>query len=463
MNKEVLYDASVDAQMEERSTASAIRDEAHRIETPVGFLGQITGYRFKILIRDKPAFEGILSLGEMASLYKFYSAEGVGMTQREVSNTFPAYTFQEIKRLLRAFNITKASIPLAPHILETKTLEEQTELVHKNIETRLIKNVERTRKRHTEKLLKDTLVKYSDLKEQVADFKEFAGALNINACVEIQTPRVSNKKTLVVYLSDMHIGAAVSRYSLYENPFTYEEAKRRLQLILNKIIDTAASYHITNIVVCNVGDSLDGFNNETTRGGHYLPQNMTNKEQFTNYIQLMVDFFASLSTCGQFTTIQYYVVPGGNHDGDFGFFANKALEGRLYQLNASIKTVVFEKFIESFEVDGHTFILCHGKDEKDMFKNYPLVLNDKIENQIVEYLDYKKITGKIHFVKGDLHQTATTYGKRFRYKSVASFFGSSEWVHKNMGNTSAACDIDIIDGEFILETRIILNGENKNS
>lgn len=101
--------------------------------------------------------------------------------------------------------------------------------------------------------------------------------------------------------------------------------------------------------------------------------------------------------------------------------------------------------------------MCHGKDDKDMFKNMPLVINDKVENQISEYLYEKDIRGKVHFIKGDLHQSATTYAKRFRYKSVGSFFGSSEWIHKNFGNTKACCDIDVVNGENIMETRIVLN------
>ena len=173
---------------------------------------------------------------------------------------------------------------------------------------------------------------------------------------------------------------------------------------------------------------------------------------------MIAEFFADLSSCGHFSSIKYYAVEGGNHDGDFGYIANKSLEGILAILNPEIEVTIFEKYIEYFKAQGHTFVLCHGKDAKDVFKNMPLVINDKTENQINEFLDYNDIHGKnIHFVKGDLHQSATTYSKRFRYKSVASFFGSSEWIHKNFGNTRASCDMDIIDGDSILETRLVLN------
>jgi hypothetical protein len=144
-------------------------------------------------------------------------------------------------------------------------------------------------------------------------------------------------------------------------------------------------------------------------------------------------------------------------DGDFGYVANKALEGVLGIINPAIEVKIFDRYIDHFSIQGHTFILCHGKDAKDVIRNMPLTLNDKLENQITEYLDYHNLHGSISFIKGDLHQSATTYGKRFRYKSVASFFGSSEWIQKNMGNTRPACDFDIVDGDSILETRMILN------
>ena len=92
-----------------------------------------------------------------------------------------------------------------------------------------------------------------------------------------------------------------------------------------------------------------------------------------------------------------------------------------------------------------------------MFKNLPLTLDVKTENFINEYLDNKQIFGnKVVFVKGDLHQSATTYGRRFTYKSVGSLFGSSEWIHKNFGNTPACTDYSIVDGAKIIDGRIVL-------
>ena len=146
-------------------------------------------------------------------------------------------------------------------------------------------------------------------------------------------------------------------------------------------------------------------------------------------------------------------------DGDVGFMANKSLEACLMALNPEIEVSIFEQFIDYFVINNHYFVLSHGKDAKDMFRNLPLIINDKVENQINEYLDYNDIYAdrRVSFIKGDLHQTAATYAKRFRYKSVGSFFGSSEWIHKNFGNTKAVVDYDIMLDDDIFEGRILLN------
>ena len=106
----------------------------------------------------------------------------------------------------------------------------------------------------------------------------------------------------------------------------------------------------------------------------------------------------------------------------------------------------------------YTILFTHGKDDSDMKYGLPLVLNDKTENYINNYIDYHQIDTRkpIHFIKGDLHQSATQYGKRFRYKNVGSIFGSSKWIHTNFGNTKPICDIDIFEESSINEIRLFL-------
>ena len=458
MNNKVTYDATIDEQMESRSQIEYVRDETNIINTMFGPKGKITSYKYKIYVHNKPSVEGELTLKEMNDIYSQYSIYGANLTQREVSRNFQI-PFRDFRRIIKAFNITKSSAPLAPHIIEEKSIDEQEALLLQNKENVLLKRIEKKSERELQKRLDDKELELYKLKKSVTEFKEFLQEIKLDTNVRLRLPSVTDKdKAIIVYISDMHVGAEVSSTSIYNNTFNEEVARERLmEKILPYVKELTMLTKATSIIVCNVGDSLDGYNAQTTRGGHLLPQNMSNREQFRAYTQLMLLFFTDLSTCGLFSSIEYYSVSGGNHDGDFGYFANKALEGYLKILNPNIKVRIFEKFIESFTFNEHTFVVCHGKDDKDMFKNMPLVINDKVENQISEYLYEKDIRGKVHFVKGDLHQSATTYAKRFRYKSVGSFFGSSEWIHKNFGNTKACCDIDVVNGENIIETRIVLN------
>ena len=82
--------------------------------------GKISGYKFKVYRRDKTPVTGVLSREEMQTIYRLYSYYGASITQREISRHFPDYSLIDFKRILRAFNITKASGPFAPHMYVTK-------------------------------------------------------------------------------------------------------------------------------------------------------------------------------------------------------------------------------------------------------------------------------------------------------------------------------------------------------
>jgi hypothetical protein len=451
------YDASLDAKMEERSKVEHLRDSSELVEVNNKKVSKISGYKFKILVRDKNPLEGNLTREELDLICRLYVSDGTNLSQREVSRYFPLYTFQEFKKILRAFNITKASSPFAPHMLEEKTTEELIQLSLQRKENDYLKKYELQKEKLHETRYRELLKDHSELKQGIANFKEFLSTLNIEVNLDIVKPEKDTDVAIVLYLSDMHIGAEVSNYSIYDNNFNKEEVQKRMRKIIEEILRNAQTIGATKLVICNLGDSLDGYNGQTTRAGHILPQNMNNKDQYKTFISSMLYLIGNFANSGVFNEIKYYCVEGGNHDGDVGFIANQALIASLNILNPEIEAVVFEKFLDYFTLFGNTFILTHGKDAKDMFKNMPLTINDKTENQLNEFIDYVGLSGKIHVIKGDLHQSATTYAKKFRYKSVGSFFGSSEWIHKNFGNTKAVLDYDVVTPNSIFESRILLN------
>lgn len=445
--KNVTVDLSSDEVFENKEKIEILRSEDN----------QISGYNFVIQLRDKEPLQGDLTREEMELIYRLYSSEGANLTQRTVSRYFPIYTLAEFKKILRAFGITKANAPFAPHQLEEFSPEKLGELNIKAKESDYLRRFEQDRSKLFENKYKETLKTFANYKNSVAEFTDIISGFKIESNIVANVPEISNDKELMIYLSDMHIGAHVSHHSLYDNMYNEQVVHERMQKVYDHITTLAANYNITNINILNVGDSLDGMNAQTTRGGHALPQNLDNKDQFKVYFNVMLDLFKNLSQCGLFNKIRYFCVGSDNHSGDFGYITNKALEAALNQLNPNIETKIFDKIMDHFTVGNRTIIMHHGKDSRDMFRNMPLVINEKTENYINQYIIHHKITGKITFVKGDLHMSAKTYAKLFDYKSVGSFFGGSEWIHANFGINTPVVDIDIFDKDQALETRLELN------
>lgn len=367
----VNYDASQDEEMEERNHTEIIRDLDKVITVGGENKNPVKSYKYKILVRDKPALEGELSREEMNLIYNLYSNEGANLTQRAASRYFPSFAFRDFKKILRAFNITKDCLPFAPHVKEEHSYEQMEELYYQNKDKNFLIRLEQHRSRRAEQELDSLKKKYKELQDGIEDFSIFVSKIKFDTTKKElkQLPDRGNTATMVVYLSDMHIGADVSRYSLYHNHFDYEMAVERMQFLVEELIITALNFGVTHLIICNLGDSIDGLNNHTTRGGHFLPQNMNNKEMFDNFIKLIVGFIDSLVTTEMFEDIQYVSVEGGNHDGDSGYMANVVLENLLPHRFPGVKARVFKRFMETFEVGKHTFILCHGKHRYLYFKH----------------------------------------------------------------------------------------------
>ena len=84
----------------------------------------------------------------------------------------------------------------------------------------------------------------------------------------------------------MHIGAYNAKYSSFIQLPSYDikEIKSRLSRIVSSF--AGQSYH--SIYVVNLGDAVDGYNKETTRGGHELPEILDNKEISEAFIECMM-------------------------------------------------------------------------------------------------------------------------------------------------------------------------------
>ena len=458
------YDAYDDDSYDDRSYGEAVRD-GDEIKLLNGVQARkITSYYYNIKVKGNPDLIGELTREEMDMVYRLYSnMDGAGLTQRVVSRYFRTLSFPDFKRILRAFNITKSSHPVAPHIIEENTLEEVVDLIYRNKENNLFKKIEEERGKQTEKILKETQKDLVDLKAKFTSWKEVLNDMVIGDIEPFKIKKVSvdQENALMVYLSDIHIGAHTKEESIFDNEYNEKEYYNRLGKTIEEICEQHATFgRFDKIIICNLGDSLDGYNKMTTRGGHPLPQNMDNKEQYNVYIKGMQKFFDTLHQLDLTNGVDYMCVGDANHDGDFGYLTNKSLEIYLNLKYPDMNVRIFEKFIETVEYGDHTFILTHGKDKEDKKSGFPLNLDNKTENFFNDFIyNYNIETKYCHIVSGDLHQTSINYGKRFRYKKVSSMYGSSKWIHNNFGNTKAAVDYEIVPKHHgtILEGRLILS------
>ena len=257
---------------------------------------------------------------------------------------------------------------------------------------------------------------------------------------------------LFVYTSDKHIGAKTKENSLFDNEYNAEVFNQRMKKTADEIIRLNFIYPFEQIVIMDLGDTVDGFNSLTTRGGHSLPQNMTNREVYQTFLDVHLNFMDYLISNARCKNFAYITAGESNHGGDFEWICNKSLETALNLKFPQVQTYIGDKFVEHFEFGDYCFIICHGKDIEDMKYPLPKNLDPKTELWIKSYIDQHKIkSNHISFIKGDLHLASTEYSDFFRYKNVLSMYGSSKWVQTNfMKNTKGVC-MDILSNDSITE------------
>lgn len=431
-----LYDALQPTTVEEidndeRSEIKQIRDEN----------GKIKGYSFTIFKKKKTPIMGTFNREEMNQLYSLYSFYGDNLQQRVVSRYFPDYSLVDVKRILRAFNITKASSPFAPHMYEEHTEDELKEILGRLKENNFLKRLEKDQIKDLQdqnlKLAKEN----QQLKNTTLSDLKFNIDYNNFPTFTPKTPIQSNS-ILMLHLSDLHIGATLETGSLYENTWDYEHICFCLNNLLNKIVELG---NFDIIYINMLGDNLDGMDEQTARRDHLMPQNMDNKAQVETFLKCMLYFLSALRK--HTNNIIIHSVPEGNHDGSFGYAATLALKAAAESTVKDLDFTISNQFLSHYSVLGETFIICHGKDPKFMKKPMPLYLNDKTKNWLNDYINAEGLdktpNGHLHVVKGDLHSNTMSSCLKFTYRNVLSLFGDSDYSQLNYSRNASGVSYEL--------------------
>lgn len=325
--------------------------------------GRILCYKYKIYKKDKPALDGTLTREEMSKIMRLYTWYGDGLTARIVSREFPQFSLPDLKRIFRAFSIYKDNCPFAPHDIEEKSIEELREIQLREKENSFLRKAEEDQIKNNEKLLKKYAQENIELRKQLKDASNFKVAIPENLETVILPEYQPIGQSINIYLSDIHLGAAVTTGTLYQEnvEYGYEEAKRRLEGVLYKLREFDC-FDTINVVL--LGDNIDcaGFTGKTARMDHMMPENMDARDQGNKFISLMMWFIDSLAAPeNEFASkINVYSVPCGNHGGNFEYMCNKALLALINAKYPTIQTTMWEEFFGIFNQGNHTFVCCHG-------------------------------------------------------------------------------------------------------
>ena len=412
--------------------------------------GKIVSYYYKIFRKGKTPLVGSLDRNEMNEIHRLYSYYGDSLTQRVISRNFPELSLIDFKRILNAFSITKASAPFAPHMFEEYTEEELREIQIREKENSFLRKAESDQIKNTEKLLKKYAAENIELKKQLESPLKINLPKNITP-VKLPTPVLSNN-SLMLHLSDLHIGASVTSGTLYKENVNYtkEEVKRRLTIVLENI---AKFSRLDTIVINLLGDNVDccGVNGKTARLDHFMPEGMDAREQGEAYIELMMWFVDSIVSNKLCNKIKVYAVPTGNHGGHMEYFLNNYIVDCLKLKYPEIEAIQFKEFFGTYEFNGHTWVICHGKDDLYMKKGLPLNIDDKSKIMLYEWLNDNHVYGdNIHIIKGDLHSNNMNSCKRFTYRNVLSLFGASDYSSYNFSRNSYGVSYELFIGDNLV-------------
>lgn len=258
----------------------------------------------------------------------------------------------------------------------------------------------------------------------------------------------SNSKTLIIYLSDKHVGAIGGH--LYGNEYDNKVYYDRMMEILEQIKKQVYIHgEFDRMVIVDLGDRADGLNGQTTRKSHPLPQNMTNEQMFDTAVGVDIMFYNTLFSQAWAKKYEVYNLANSNHGGaGIDYFIGRSIDLYIKASYPKVKCTTAKDFLSHIIIDNHVFILTHGKDDKNMKHGFPLKLDHKTENYFNKYLLHHRLNPQdytIHIIKGDLHQSSSQRVYGYRYKNIPSVFGSSDWVETNFGPGYSGFSMDIIE------------------
>ncbi len=233
--------------------------------------------------------------------------------------------------------------------------------------------------------------------------------------------------------TDVHIGMEtdVNGNAMYATKWDEEQIDNTLEEVIQTVLSQQKS---NTLVIDELGDFMDGWDGETTRKGHKLPQNMDNEKAFDVGLRFKVKMIDSLAN--HYDKIICNNICNDNHAGSFGYVVNSSFKTITEIKHKHIEVINHRAFIVHYNIGNNCFILTHGKDGKHLKFGFKPILDTKQEKKISNYIDENFLMQKgvkIEFSKGDSHQDIldSSTSDKFDYYNYPALSPSSEWVQTN--------------------------------
>ena len=237
--------------------------------------------------------------------------------------------------------------------------------------------------------------------------------------------------------TDTHVGMDTDKDGTAMYSETWDE-QALMDTLTTMVLKTIQKKRGKVLRIDDLGDFLDGWNGETTRGGHKLPQNMTNEKAFKVGLEFKVQMVVRL--------VQHYDkiicsnVCEDNHAGQFGAILNHSFK-RIVELMfpGVVEVNNYGKFIDHYYEGSHCIILSHGKDSKSLKFGFKPQLDPNQIQKIDHYIKHNesgnifRYAKYIRFCKGDSHQALFDWASAqdFDYMNYMALSPPSEWVQTN--------------------------------
>jgi hypothetical protein len=233
--------------------------------------------------------------------------------------------------------------------------------------------------------------------------------------------------------TDVHIGMDTNKTgnSMYATEWNRESILDSAREMINYTVSRKRS---SVLYIDELGDLLDGFNAQTTRGGHSLPQNMSNEEAFDCALEFKVMLIDALVPC--YEKIVCNNICNDNHAGSFGYFVNEAFKKIVEIKYSTVEVNNHRQFISHYFAGNVCYLITHGKDDSTLKFGFKPQLDSKGLEKIDQYCKQNKIyrdAELIVFKKGDSHQCLFDMctSDDFFYFNYPALSPSSQWIQNN--------------------------------